>query len=334
MRQTAKKRLGRLAVLILSLGLVFLLFLLLSEHAEKKNEREDDGKGATDYLLEREIVYIDGEAYLPKKGVSSYLLIGVDADGKVQKSESYNNCDKADFLALLVLDSETRSYTLLHINRDTMAMIPVLGIGGKKAGERYAQLATAHTYGDGTELSCRNTVNAVSEFLYGTKIDGYASFNMEAVKILTDKLGGVKMTLPKDYTDIDEAFFAGADVILDGDAALRFVRSRKNVEDQTNISRMERQKLFLSAFVDTLLGKADSETYLLGLYSAVSEYSVTDMTAGELAALFSEASSYERAAVLSPAGEAKLGDEFMEFHVDEEDLRRIVKELTYSKYEG
>ena len=62
------------------------------------------------------------------------LVIGVDTLGKAVGSDSYNNSEKADFLALIVFDDKNEKYTVLHINRDTMADIPMLYIAGKEMG--------------------------------------------------------------------------------------------------------------------------------------------------------------------------------------------------------
>ena len=107
-------------------------------------------------------MYINGEPYTPRKGVTSVLVIGVDTLGKAVGSDSYNNSEKADFLALIVFDDKNEKYTVLHINRDTMADVPMLDITGKEMGKLYTQLAIAHTYGDGLVSSCKNTVKAVT----------------------------------------------------------------------------------------------------------------------------------------------------------------------------
>lgn len=52
-----------------------------------------------------------------------------------------------------------------------------------------AQIAIQHGYGDGKELSCELTRDAVSSLLYELPIHGYAAVNMAAIPELNDALG-------------------------------------------------------------------------------------------------------------------------------------------------
>ena len=98
---------------------------------------------------------------------------------------------------LVIMDDETKEYSLLHLNRDTMTDITVLDITGlRKAGTVKAQLALSHTYGNGLHNSCLNTVDAVSTMLYGLRIDYYLSMTMDAAQILTDE---TILYLPKGF---------------------------------------------------------------------------------------------------------------------------------------
>ena len=89
-------------------------------------------------------LYLNGVYYAPKKNLETVLLIGVDKFADQTKAQSYNNSQQADFLALLVLDRENKRHTTLHLNRDTMTQIPVLGVRGESAGSITGQLALAH----------------------------------------------------------------------------------------------------------------------------------------------------------------------------------------------
>ena len=51
----------------------------------------------------------------------------------------------------------------------------------------------------GMELSCENTVDAVSNMLYGIRIEGYISLNMDSIKILNHLAGGVPVTIEDDF---------------------------------------------------------------------------------------------------------------------------------------
>lgn len=80
--------------------------------------------------------------------------MGLDKFEKNTSSESYNNDQQADFLILLAIDNNARTVEALHINRDSMAEINILGVGGQIVGTYVGQLALAHTYGSGDHDSC------------------------------------------------------------------------------------------------------------------------------------------------------------------------------------
>ena len=88
----------------------------------------------------------DGQWYAPKSELETILIAGIDKMEPLEDSGSYNNDGQADFLLLGIFDELEETTTILHINRDTMAQIPVLGVTGQHAGSITGQLALAHTY--------------------------------------------------------------------------------------------------------------------------------------------------------------------------------------------
>lgn len=287
-------------------------------------------------------VYFDGELYT-RKNLVTYLLIGVDEFGEVQESGSYNNTEQADFLALLVVNKTDKTYSVVHINRDTMADVDRLGIGGMKAGIVHEQIALSHTYGDGLEMSCKNTVRAVSRLLgrgknsYGMAvdidIDYYVSLTMDAVAIVNDQLGGVTLTLneDEDLTEINEKWIPGATITLTGSDALSFVRARMSVQDGTNISRMNRQRHYIEELIKQRQGTTYSYSFASDLYTEIKDYVVTNCSVGNFDDLLGYISAYEYTGTVTPDGEAKVGEKFMEFYVDEEKLDTLVRDTFYEK---
>ena len=61
------------------------------------------------------------------KGKYDDGLAKYDGEGS---ADSYNNDKQADFLMLFVIDNDTKQYTAIHVNRDTVAEIDVLGVAG------------------------------------------------------------------------------------------------------------------------------------------------------------------------------------------------------------
>ena len=162
---------------------------------------------------------------MKNEDVESFLILGLDKFEDAINNDSYNNDQRADFLMLLVFDNSEKKFTAVHLNRDTMVNMNVLGVAGQKIGTVNKQLALAHTYGNGRDVSCRNTADAVSELLNGVKVNHYLSITMDAVPILNDLLGGVEVTVLDDFSGIDDTLIKGETVTLHGDHALTYVLS-------------------------------------------------------------------------------------------------------------
>ena len=329
---------GRLALII---ALVVLIGAgLLSVHFWEKaqNSREEKILAETDVYVapEQARVYYNGAWYELRSDLETYLIMGLD---KVEETKSdpnsYINNQQADFLLLMIVDKSSKSYCGLHINRDTMAEITQLGLGGKKIGTYTGQLALAHTYGSGGKDSCRNTVKAVSRYLYDVPIDHYFSVTMDAIPVLNDLVGGVTVHINDDFSAVDPSLEQGKDVTLYGQQALTFVRTRKDVDDSSNLSRMNRQREYINALYRRLSAKLQTEDgFGTRLASNLADYSVSDLTTTELSNLSERLKGYPFTSIYTIKGEAVRGEEFMEFYSDEADLQETVIRLFFRRVEG
>lgn len=278
----------------------------------------------------REIVR-GGESYYPRQDITTFMLLGIDRIGPAVSSNSYLNSGRADFIMLLVFDDKEKKVDVLHLNRDTMLNMQILGVGGLPAGSAYGQLALAHTYGTGLEDSCENTKKTISDFLYSLNIDYYASMSMDAISKINDSLGGVKVNVTDDFSAVTP-YIPKGEVLLSGEQAIAFVRTRAQVGDQLNVSRMSRQEAYLKGIFNVISQKVSSNSdYLLQIYNEISDYIVTDADALALSNLANRFSQYSFGEIRTPAGDNVLGDEFMEFHVQPADLDNIILDLFYSK---
>jgi LCP family protein required for cell wall assembly len=233
-------------------------------------------------------------------------------------------------VALLIFDEKNETYSVLGLNRDAMVTMPVLGIGGKPAGTQRAQLALSHTQGSGLEDSCENTRTTVSELLYGLQIDYYFSMNMDAIAILNDAVGGVTVNVKDDFSAIDPTITKGQ-VTLRGQQAIHYVRTRRGVGDQLNLSRMDRQEEYISGFLAAMQTKAEqSESFILSAYEKTSPYIVTDVSVKQMSNLFHRFAEYEYTGMTNLEGKNVLTEEFYEFHIDEQKLDELILKLFYA----
>ena len=104
----------------------------------------------------------NGRKYEQKRGIETFLVLGLDKYQNYVSSESYNNDKQADFLMLFVFDTEEKKYSAIHINRDTMTDVARLGVAGERISTSVEQIALAHTHGNGREVSCRNVADRKS----------------------------------------------------------------------------------------------------------------------------------------------------------------------------
>ena len=273
----------------------------------------------------------DGKAYFPRLDITTILVLGIDQNGPVSSSGSYQNPGAADLALLLVLDHARGVCDVLQLNRDTMVTMPVLGLGGKPAGTTYGQLALSHTYGSGLEDSCENSRQTISDLLYGIRIDYYVAMNMDAIPIFNDAVGGVTVEVTEDFSEVDAGIPMGQ-VTLKGDQAVSFVRSRRGVGDQLNLSRIDRQQAYARGFVDAYRAKRQGGTgFLLDAYRAAEPYLVTDCSFQAVSGMLERYSDYELGRIVTPQGENVMGEEYFEFHLDMEALDSLILELFYAE---
>ena len=320
-----KSRCYKYAAIIL-LAVFLVSFSLIAIDLYDKNHGKFPTQPTVEQYIER-----DGVKYELKKNVEAFLVIGLDKmsdyDGV---SDSYNNDKQADFIMLFVLDNKNKTVTPIHINRDTMAEMNVLGLNGNPVGSVTKQLALSYNYGNGGKISCRNTLDAVSELLLGVKINHYMSVTMDAVPIYNDLVGGVTLEVLDDFTGIDDALVKGQTVTLSGSQALTYVRTREGLEDDTNVARMIRQKQYLTALREKTVEKLDSDTqFAAELTVKMSDYLISDRSVTQMQELLNKFSSYEFTDTLDLEGENKVGEKFMEFYPDEDSILDTVIKAFY-----
>lgn len=272
----------------------------------------------------------NGIDYFPRQNMTVVLVMGIDEPGPARDSLSYNNKGEADMVLLAVLDEGKETCSFLALNRDTMMEIPVLGLGGKQAGTRTAQLALAHTYGSGLEDSCENVRKAVSHFLNDIEIDYYVSMNLDAISILNDAVGGVTVTVEDDFSLVDENIRQGT-MVLKGAQAQTFVQTRWGVGDHLNLSRMERQKEYMKNLMEALLEKTrENDGFIRSTYEQVAPYLVSDLPVSTLSSMAERYEGYAFGEVISLEGENVLGEEYYEFYPDMEKLDELILQLFYA----
>ena len=261
----------------------------LAEMAKEDQESADSGtQTEKEMLFEENTVFWNGKTYKRNTYVKAVLCMGVDRDGPMTETTLSGDGGQADGIFLLANDTARGSMKILLIPRDSMTEITKTDTSwtetnGAKLGEVVDHLSLSYAYGDGREKSCEYTKQAVSHLLMGLKIDSYMAADLEIIASLNDEVGGVTVTIPTmGMEQADPEFVFGQTVRLKGEQAERFVRFRDTERDNSAISRMEQQKLYISGFFQAVKEKSRTESNITEhLFEMSQDYMVTDMAKDE-----------------------------------------------------
>ena len=276
-------------------------------------------------------IYIDDELYLPRLEVRNYLIMGIDKSAEAEG----NAVGQVDFLLILSFNSNTKEYTMIPINRDTMVEVNKLDILGNEK-VLYEQIALSHhvvgSEGLTNKEKCANTINAASKIFHGMQFDGYMSMTMDAVDILVDRFGGVDVYVEEDYTSVDPRLVGGTTVTMDGELAMKFVRMRGGLEDSSNVARMKRQEAFLKAFFSKMGEAQSSDEDIIATYSEIEKYVYNSSGMNGYEEIFWKLKNYEEGESVTLRGEAKVGrGGFMEFYIDDSHVEEVIANVFYKK---
>lgn len=257
-RKKTAKRITLVTLLVLLtviLGGVAWAYSMFHSAQVTMNENMPEQADVAEVLTERE----------PKQPFT-ILLLGND----IRKGEENA---RADSIIVARIDPENDKVWLLSIPRDTRVEIP--GYGTDK-------INAAHFHG-GPKLMIRTVEN-----LLGLPINHYMDINFRGFVQAVDSLGGVWVDVPTEIDD-EKADSGSPDRIshidagyqlLNGEAALTFVRSRDYVD--ADFTRMKNQQAFFRAVADQAT-KLDNVFKIPGMVKDVSQYMSSDMTVANMA---------------------------------------------------
>lgn len=283
-----------------------------------------------------------GDIYRYNEDILTFLILGIDEEGKVAKKGSVKNYTKggqSDAIFLAVLNPHTKELSLVAVNRDTMTDIAVYDKNNQFVMNMKKQITLQHAYGDGRELSCERTVKVVSNLFYQIPIHGYCAINMGVIPVMNDGVGGVEVTLLENISVGSSKIknSQGKTVTLKGKDAFWYVKYRDTGVFNSASQRIERQKQWLNAYLNKVKAETKKDiTFPIKVYSDVSPYMVTDITTSEISYLAPEVLDYsfDFNHIYSLQGESVMGEEFEEFYPEEEALRELVIRLFYEKIES
>ena len=332
-----QRKICMLLIIILIIVLSILgggYYLLSQKNAAlpQNGGQNSDSRNQTDLSQNSDIVEYKGETYKYNDHLSNYLFLGIDTRETVDTYQSQADAGQADAIFLVSMDRATEKIKVLFIPRDSMTRIEVFNPYGQSLGETTDHLNIQYAFGDGKEKSCELMKTAVSNMLDGLPIQGYCSMNMDGISVITDFVGGIQLTIPDDsLADVNPEYKKGAVVDITGETAEQFVRYRDIDKTQSALVRQERQKTFLQALVQKAQEKAGEDAgFVTGLYDSVKSYTVTNM-GNDIFAKLLAASQNGITDTETVPGEGTHGENFDEYHIDEDALSDLIISMFYEK---
>ena len=227
---------------------------------------------------------------------------------------------------------------ILMIPRDTMTRITLTDLSGNVLGKDIQHLTLAYAYGDGRELSCEYTVEAVSELLGGLAIDHYMAVDTDSISVLNDGVGGVTVTIGEPgLASRDPELKLGETVTLEGKQAETFVRYRDIQQDNTALFRMDRHQQYMEGFFTALKKKAaEDDKILIRLLDSIQDHMVTDMQKDQyLKAALDVLNTQQLGAgdFYTLPGSGVTTARYDEFYVDQEAMIPVILDLFYREIE-
>ena len=241
-----------------------------------KQQESDAWKGESNEGL----VTYNGKKYRYNSHLSNYLLLGIDTEGEIAQEKETLSGGQSDAIFLVSYDRKEETAQILAIPRDTMTTIYIYNIDGTYVTPQTDHLTLQYAYGDGREMSCKITRDAVSNLLYGVPIIGYTAINLDSIPLLVDTVGGVTLTVPDDsMEEVSPDYKKGAEITLTSETAENYIRYRDTHAHHQALVRTERQKSFINAFADRVLElQAQDPHTVTDIYETIKPHMLTNMS--------------------------------------------------------
>lgn len=276
----------------------------------------------------------NGRTYEYNRNLSNYLILGIDTRKTAETPVGSASAGQADAIYLLSHDRAQGSVTVISIPRDTMTEIELFSKSGRSMGTGINHLSLSYAYGDGGHESCRLTEEAVSNLLYDVPVQSYCALSMDGMRILTESVGTVRVTVPNNSMAAEYPQYSeGAVIELDGAVTEQFLRYRNTVVTNSALERMERQQAYLDGFAVAAQQKmtAEGAGFAADLYLSLEPYMVTSMGKADFVALTESLMGGNAGENWTVPGEGEAGALHDEYHVDNDALYEKIIRTFYTE---
>lgn len=273
----------------------------------------------------------NGKEYRYNDHLSNYLFLGVDKEELVETKMGYLDAGQTDAIFLISWDRVEESLLVISIPRDTMTPYNYYGREEQELGRVKGHLSLAYAYGDGKHGSCELTVKAVSDLFYGLPIERYCAISLEALPVTMEEIGAVTVTVPNSslegkYPEYRE----GTTIMLDAGNVEPFIRYRDIEVSQSALTRLERQEVFLEAFMEQAERQFQEDPgFVTRTYEGLQPYMVTNAGADQFVKLMECLVRRGKPEHWTIPGTGVEGELYDEYHVDEDALYEKMIETFY-----
>lgn len=323
-----------LVIGVLAFGAAFAINRMIEEGARAMREASqpediqtvEEAETVDDGLT----VEYQGKTYRYNENVVSIVVMGYDRRQDVSVT---GKAGQADAIMVVALDTSTGLMRVIGVPRDTMVDVDE-NVGDAFIGQDKMQIALAFSYGDGYESSAENVVRAVSRVLYNMPMNYYLALNMEGVGPINDAVGGVALTPLA--TIPNTGIYEGSTMTLYGTNATKYVQYRDTSQLDSSLQRQARQSQYLQAFFSQAISSAaGNPTVLVGLYQTALQYSTTNLGLDEFSYLATVLLSHgmSQLDVVTLGGEPVKGEQYVEYHLDQQSVYETVLDVFYTPVE-
>ena len=320
-----------LSLTVLTIGTL----LILSRNGRIQFHKNDKNITGDAVAQDDDGIIYKGTKYKLNTDIVSFLFIGVDKDSVTDSFITGLN-GQADTLLVAAVDTKTRQASIIPISRETLVDVNQYTTAGEYAGVSNKQICLAYAYGKDEKQCSENVLLSVSRVLYGINISSYITMDLNALEKLTNSVGYIEVYVNEDYRDADSGNYykKGQKIKVKGTSAVYYIHWR--TEDvYANVYRMERQKSFITAFMNKVSNEISGDfTSVVNYYNIMKPYVATNITLSQTTYLTTSClrmnlgDSIQFKAI---PGEVFEKDGFSAFTPDKEKLTDIIVETFYKK---
>lgn len=339
-----KKRVLKIIFFIIALiSLLLILFFLIRYKGEKSLQKslseektEDVKENNVEWEEFQNTLEYNGKTYQYRKNIINILCIGVDKEEVMsERDDDGGSVGQSDAVLLVSLDLDKSDIRIFAIPRDTMVNIVACDENGNEMGAFKGQLALQYAYADGQEKSCRLVAQQVLDiFKNQIQLNGYVAMNLSCISAVNDAVGGVTVWMDDDYTLYNPKFEKGATVHLQGEEAQEYVQGRDIRISGSALTRIGRQKQYLTAFIEQMKKALKKNPVLtVTLMKELSDNMITDISADEVVYLTTEVlnCNFDEKNMQSLKGEIQMENEYEEYYLDETALQQTILDYFYEE---